>query len=250
MDTNFLIVVTVYNSEKYIGDCIKSVLIQDYKKFTLIVIDDNSTDKTSRIIKSIRKEHDFKYHKNKERLSSAVGNIVKAINMCPGDREDVIVIIDGDDWLYDKDVLRYLNWVYQNKDVWLTYGQFTSISGKLENYCQPLTDTRKYRKRGGWTTSHLKTMKRFLWNKINDKDLRDKRGEYFKRFEDIVYMYPAVEMAGLKHIKHIGKILYVYNDGNSMCSLNEYNEKNRLKQIWPIKLEILRKPCYPELNEI
>ena len=247
MDTNFLIVVTVYNSEKYIGDCVKSILSQNYKNFKLIVVDDNSTDSTPKILKSIG---GFDYVKNKVRVGSAVANIVQGINFCPGDREDVIVIIDGDDWLYDKDVLRYLNSVYQDKDIWLTYGQFTSVSGKLENYCQPLIDTKKYRKNGRWTTSHLKTMKRKLWDKINDKDLRDKKGEYFKRFEDICYMYPAVEMAGVKHIKCIKKILYVYNDGNSMCSLNEYNEKKRLKQIWPIKTEILRKPSYQELSEI
>jgi glycosyltransferase involved in cell wall biosynthesis len=247
MDTNFIIVVTVYNSEKYIGDCVKSILSQDYKKYKLIVVDDASTDKTSKILKRLS---GFKYFKNKERIGSAVANIVKGINLCPGDKEDVIVIVDGDDWLYDHDVLSYLNLVYQDKDVWLTYGQFTSISGRLENYCQPLADTRRYRKKGAWTTSHLKTIKRKLWDKINDKDLRDKKGNYFKRFEDICYMYPAVEMAGVKHIKCIKKILYVYNDGNNMCSLNEYAEKKRLKQIWPIKQEILNKPCYQELNEI
>jgi glycosyltransferase involved in cell wall biosynthesis len=247
MDTNFLIVVTVYNSEKYIGDCVRSILRQDYKKYELIVIDDCSTDNTSKILKSIG---GFKYYKNSLRIGSAVANIVKGIQMCPGDREDVIVIIDGDDWLYDKGVLRYVDWVYQDKDVWLTYGQFTSVSGKMENYCQPVIDTRRYRKYGKWTTSHPKTMKRWLWDKINVVDLKDKHGNYFKRFEDIAYMYPAIEMAGVKHIRCIKKILYVYNDANSMCSLNEYCEKERLKKIWPIKAEIQRKPCYKELDEM
>jgi hypothetical protein len=35
-------------------------------------------------------------------------------------------------------------------------------------------------------------------------------------------MYSMVEMAGLKHIKYIEKILYVYNDQNP---LNEVNFK-------------------------
>lgn len=84
MDTNFLIVVTVYNSDKYIGDCVRSILGQRYKKFKLIVIDDNSSDNTSRILKSIG---GFKYVKNKKREGSAVANIAKAINLCPGDKE-------------------------------------------------------------------------------------------------------------------------------------------------------------------
>jgi len=244
MDTNFLIVVTVYNSDKYISDCVISILNQSYKKFKLIVIDDDSSDSTGRILRSIG---GFGYVKNRKREGSAVANIVKAIDLCPGDREDVIVIVDGDDWLYDNDVLGYLNEVYKDSSVWLTYGQFTSVSGRMENYCQPLKDTRRYRKFGKWTTSHPKTMKRFLWDKINKQDLKDGFGNYYKRFEDIAYMYPAVEMAGVKHIRCISKILYVYNDMNGMCSLNEYTEKRKLKAIMPIKLEIQRKPCYHEI---
>jgi glycosyltransferase involved in cell wall biosynthesis len=247
MDTNFIVIVTVYNSENYISGCVNSILNQRYKNFTLTVVDDCSTDNTNKIL---RKIGGFKLIKNRVRAGSAVANIVKGIQLTPGDKQDVIVIIDGDDWLYDNDVLDYLNKVYQNPDVWLTYGQFTSLSGRMENYCVPLTDTRRYRKYGKWTTSHPKTMKRFLWNKIKDVDLRDKHMNYYKRFEDIAYMYPAVEMAGLKHILCISKILYVYNDKNIACSLNEYSEKKRLNQIMPIKDEILKKSCYQELNEI
>ncbi len=183
-------------------------------------------------------------------MGSAVANIVKAIQMTPGEKEDVIIIVDGDDWLYNDDVFGYLDKVYQNPDTWLTYGQFTSLSGRMENYCTPLTDTRRYRKTGKWTTSHPKTMKRFLWDRIKDVDLRDKKMNYYKRFEDIAYMYPAIEMAGLKHIRCINKILYVYNDRNSLCTLNIYNEKRILSQIMPIKLEIQKKTPYPELSEI
>ena len=247
MDTNFIVIVTVYNSQDYTGDCVSSILNQKYKNFRLTVVDDCSTDNTNNIL---RKIGGFKLIKNRVRAGSAVANIVKAIQLTPGDKQDVIVIVDGDDWLYDNDVLGYLNKVYQDPDVWLTYGQFTSLSGRMENYCRPVTDTKRYRKHEKWTTSHPKTMKRFLWEKIKDIDLRDKNMNYYKRFEDIAYMYPAVEMAGLKHIRCIDKILYVYNDKNNLCSLNEYAEKKRLFQIMPIKEEILKKQCYKELDEI
>lgn len=247
MDTNFLIVVTVYNSENYIGDCVNSILNQRYRNFRLTVVDDCSTDRTPNILKKI---DGFKLIKNRVREGSGVANIVKAIKMTPGEKEDVILIVDGDDWLYDNNVLDYLNMIYQDSSVWLTYGQFTSLSGRMENYCTPLADTRRYRQYGKWTTSHPKTMKRFLWDKIKDVDLRDRHMNYYKRFEDIAYMYPAVEMAGLKHIRCISKILYVYNDRNSLCTLNIYNEKKILSQIMPIKLEIQKKTPYPELHEI
>ena len=52
IENHFLILVTVYNAEKYIRDCINSIMTQTYKNYTLLIIDDCSTDNTARIIKS------------------------------------------------------------------------------------------------------------------------------------------------------------------------------------------------------
>lgn len=38
------VVVPVYNVEKYLPECIESILGQTYQKFELILIDDGSTD--------------------------------------------------------------------------------------------------------------------------------------------------------------------------------------------------------------
>ena len=48
------IVIPARNEEKYIDRCIKSLLNQDYPRFEIIVIDDNSTDGTSKILKNIK----------------------------------------------------------------------------------------------------------------------------------------------------------------------------------------------------
>ena len=48
------VVVTLYNYEKYISDCIRSILKQDYKNIELIVIDDCSTDNSYAIAKSFK----------------------------------------------------------------------------------------------------------------------------------------------------------------------------------------------------
>lgn len=48
------IVTPTYNSEKYLEECIRSIMQQEYTEYEHIIIDGGSTDKTLDIIKSMR----------------------------------------------------------------------------------------------------------------------------------------------------------------------------------------------------
>jgi len=221
------VVVPVYNSEKWIGKCVKSILEQDYNEYELIVIDDHSTDGTRDVIQN----YNINHIQNKEHLGSALANIIQGINVIAFNDEDIVITIDGDDWLCDKQAFSYLNKIYHD-DIWLTYGQYKPLSERFKYACQDLSSIKTpgetgklitvsvtpdtYRKSGLWVTSHLRTFKKWLWAKINDKDLRDQDGEYFRVAGDLALMYPMIEMAG-EHIKFIDKMLYVYNDLNPNC---------------------------------
>ena len=47
------VILPAYNGEKTIKQSIESILMQDYKNFELIIINDGSTDKTASILKEI-----------------------------------------------------------------------------------------------------------------------------------------------------------------------------------------------------
>jgi len=236
---SFVIIVPVYNSEKWIGKCIDSILMQDYNNYKLIVIDDCSTDGTWGIIKN----YGVDCLRNSEHSGSALANIIQGIKFFAFHDEDIIVTIDGDDWLADNGALLYLNEVYKN-DIWLTYGQYKPLSGKYKYTCQDLSSIRtpgangklitvsvtpdNYRQSELWVTSHLRTFKHWLWNMIDDNDLRDIDGGYFKVAWDLAFMYPMIEMAGAKHIKFIDKLLYIYNDLNPNCD-GKINTESQLK---------------------
>ena len=46
------VIIPVYNAEKYIGECLDSLLAQTFKNFELILVDDCSTDNSVEIIES------------------------------------------------------------------------------------------------------------------------------------------------------------------------------------------------------
>lgn len=43
------VIVPIYNSEKYLDECIKSILEQTYENFELILVNDGSNDKSIEI---------------------------------------------------------------------------------------------------------------------------------------------------------------------------------------------------------
>jgi len=52
------VIIPAYNEEKYLADCLKTVLELDYPKeqLEIIVVDDGSTDKTAELAKGFEKQ--------------------------------------------------------------------------------------------------------------------------------------------------------------------------------------------------
>lgn len=101
------VIVPVYNKEQFINKCLGSIKKQDITlSFEVIIIDDGSTDNSSKIIKTFcRKDKRFRYYYEKNQGVSSARNygIEKANGKC-------LVFIDGDDYL-DPD---YLKKLYKN----------------------------------------------------------------------------------------------------------------------------------------
>ena len=207
------------------------------------MVDDCSTDDTAKIIKTLNVPHII----NKERKGK-IANLVKGFSIMGGYPEDIQMDIDGDDWLADNNVLSYLNKVYQDKNIWHTYGQLKDLAGVIPpTYSKTLERTDNYRENyyaGIWQTSMLRTYKKKVWDKIKDEDLRDKDGEYYKWAGDVFITFPMIEMCGTKHIKCLDKILYIYNNLNP---INEFRVDTATQL--NVTEEIKSKPVYKELPD-
>ena len=89
------IIVPVYNKEKYIDECIQSIINQTYKKIEIIIVDDGSTDDSEKIIKKyINSKSKIEYIKQHHQGGSVARN--RGLEVATG---DYIMFFDADDVL-------------------------------------------------------------------------------------------------------------------------------------------------------
>ena len=218
----FKIVVPTYNTEHWIARCLHSIQSQTYGDFECVVYDDASTDNTGAVIDhffSERPDPRFRIIHNEKNVK-ALANIVSGFEELETkkDPESVLMVIDGDDFLYSEYVLEMVKGAYDNTRSWLTYGNHVHWpTGQISLNCRPfppeIHQNRSYRSYP-FISSHLRTFKSKLWNAIRDEDLRDEDGRYYGSAWDVAFMLPMLEMAGADRILYIPNILYCYNRFN------------------------------------
>lgn len=107
------VVIPVYNTEKYIGRCMDSVLDSTYQNFELIVVDDGSTDNSLEVCRQYsRKDDRIKVFAQEKRGVSAARN--RGIEESNG---EWIVFVDSDDMISDDFLGLVAKREYQNMDI-------------------------------------------------------------------------------------------------------------------------------------
>lgn len=225
----FVIVIPSYKNAKWCDKNIQSVINQNYSNYRVIYTDDNSPDETfskvSSLVQASYKVNKFTLTKNTVRLG-ALHNLYNMINSCEDD--EIILTLDGDDWLANDDVLNTLNKYYSSEDIWMTYGQYQNYPNKDIGIARQIPDeiinAKGYRKYS-WCSSHLRTFYAWLFKKIKVEDLKY-QNEFMSMAWDMTMMFPMLEMSG-SHSKFISDILYIYNLENP---INDHKVNVALQQ--------------------
>jgi glycosyltransferase involved in cell wall biosynthesis len=238
------IVVPFYNCENWIQRCLSSIASQEFKNWECVVINDASTDNTKDIVDNldfVKTDPRFSVIHNATNVK-ALRNIVDGFNFlkCKDDPECIMMIIDGDDFLYSEQSLNIISTVYsQQPQLLLTYGDWIGHPYGDGSNCRPydrnVIINNDYRN-APFVASHLRTFRSMLWYAIKDEDLRDESGEYFEAGWDVAFMVPMLEMAQERHA-FLNRVMYCYNKENP---LSDY-KVNAKKQESAVKLTQSRK---------
>lgn len=119
------VIVPVYNIEKYIGQCIESILNQTFRDFELILINDGSFDYSYKICQEFaKKDARIRLFSQENKGLSAARNlgITVATGAC-------ITFIDGDDYVVTS-YLENLYKVYQENDADIVVGDYYQYADK------------------------------------------------------------------------------------------------------------------------
>lgn len=210
-----VIVTTLYNAENFIEQCIGSIMGQSLSNFKCYITDDISTDKSVELVKNMIDGDDrFILIENKTKLYQP-GNYDQVIrNNANIDDNDIIIEIDGDDWLPNSKVLERVNELYNDNDVWIANGSFKYSDGR-QGFAAPPKNIDNIRNET-FTATHLRTWRAFLWRAIDENYLKDENGKYWEVAGDLAFMYPMIEMAGEEHYRFMSEINYIYNEGNPL----------------------------------
>ena len=229
------VIVPVYNSEKYLAECISSVIEQTYKNWELLLIDDCSTDKSLDIIKSYAdKDMRIRLITNETNSGPAFSRN-RGIENATG---DLICFLDSDDY-YLPDFLTGMVSAYKNNDVDFVISFFYNKKGSellgcklnfdiLQSTPPPLTETFSRHTIPGYLFNvvsypiwnRIYSRKFLLENNLRFEDVRYGEDGYFNRLttfcaENIVLVPEYL----IVHRTHSANLSSTFNADN--CNMTE-----------------------------
>ena len=200
-EKEFVFIVFSPKGESFSSQNLHSIFTQQYDKYRIVFFNIGNDVIPLREAKQYVEEQEkrtwVKFVQCND-LSEFALQYAQVLNHCRDD--EVIVQMDGRDWLANAHTLTTLNTVYEDPDVWLTYGEYleypTYRKGRIKN-------VRSTKERSGpWALSRFKTFYAGLYKELHL--------EYDEKVipEDSTFLLPMGEMAKW-HVRFIPDVLYI-----------------------------------------
>lgn len=137
------VLLSAYNTEKYIQQAIDSILNQTFKSLELIIADDGSSDRTKKIIDSYRDERIIVSHNSKN-----LGKTTTINRLFKLSRGTFITIHDADDLSHPSRFKKQIEFLQQNSNFQMCGTSFITINadGKLLSRHRQPNDWKEIRK--------------------------------------------------------------------------------------------------------
>lgn len=238
------IIVPVYNTAEYIGECIRSVLSQTFTNWELILVNDGSTDDSQTICEKY-KENDKRIkliHQENGGQSKARN---EALRLCKG---DFFVFLDSDDRL-TSDALAVLHKAIIDNNADISCGIITKFGKKIkkniyitgENYILDSKEACRnmFVQEGLDSNTVAKMYRAYLW-----KDIFFPEGAIF---EDVPIMYKIILQSN--KVAFCKECVYEQRLRGGSTTRSDYSDNRKVYVDYSFKVYEDVKQRLPELSE-
>lgn len=242
-EQHIVVIIPSYNNAPWCEKNIDSACMQQYSNFKVIYIDDASDDGTGDKVDSHIRNKGYNnirvIHNSYNR--KALANLYRAIHQCAD--TDLIVLLDGDDFFADDDVLAYINKMFTQEDIWAAYAQYMNVPIEkaqelklsIIGYARPtpenMFEQRNFRNNKIWVWSGCRIFYAWLFKLIKFEDLilpvEPYKGKCFPTSYDAAIIWPFLESSG-RRVKFIEKILLHRNVDTPLNDFKIHRELQRL----------------------
>ena len=221
--TKISIIVPVFQAEKYIADCLHSLLNQDLDEYEIICVNDGSTDNSESIIHHFQqKTNKIKYIYQKNQGVSAARN--HGIRLAEG---KYLMFVDSDDTILSNS----LNFLYSTAEK--KHCDILAFGGKTDKPLQAPEWMRQalYTKNKDYASFHPDLLLNELGaqpsvcNKLIKKEVMKDFwfSENISIAEDVTFLF--LLLPTVKKISFVSKRIYKYRISNSNSAMHQTNEK-------------------------
>lgn len=198
------IIIPIYNSSKYLDECINSVIKQSYKNLEIILVNDKSTDDSLSIINSYNDKRIKVINLDKNQGVSIARN--KGVEVATG---DYICFLDSDDYWNLKKIEKQVKFIKNKAFIYSDYEYLHN--GKRKRVKVPKTITYK---------EALKNTTIFTSTVMFNMEYIDKKDIYMpniKRGQDSSTWWKVLKKVGYAY--GMNDVLSIYRiDGKSLSS--------------------------------
>lgn len=242
------IIIPVFNAERYLQQCLESIIHQTYQNLEIIIINDGSTDQSERII------NEYKVSDPRIRVISQRNSGVSAARNAgiQAAKGAYIGFVDADDWI-DPDMYRYLHSCINQYHTQICEAGITRDETELEKR-KPDRDIIKVYTRDEYMKLFSKIssqeIKYYVFNKLFKADIiRNISFPSYSVGEDVVFSFLAISNA--ESISESKKKMYFYRQGSGITKT--FNERYfELERVWEDVLTLAKgkNPQYYEWAKI
>lgn len=255
-DIKVSVIVTIYNAEKYLKECMDSIVNQTLKDIEIICVDDGSTDGSSEILK----RYEEKYDNVKVIFQENAGAGRARNNGMSVARGEYLSFLDSDDFFeLDMYELAYDKAKQDNAD--MVVFNSNQYFGETDEY-KNINWTLRYKKIPPYTpfmhrqmTDNIfKVFVGWAWDKLFKREFVDKHHLEFQEqrtSNDMLFVFSAVALADRITVVEEDKRL-VHQRRNNQTSLSNTREKSWMcfyDALKALKERLVSENLYKEMEQ-